>query len=64
MAGRPAGKRALVTAAAQGIGRAAAPAFAAEGASVPAVDIAVYLASDEALFTTGAIQVIDGGFTL
>ena len=40
MAGRLAGKRALVTAAAQGIGRAAALAFAAEGASVLATDIA------------------------
>jgi 2-keto-3-deoxy-L-fuconate dehydrogenase len=26
--------------------------------------LAVYLASDEAHFTTGAIHVIDGGFTL
>jgi 2-keto-3-deoxy-L-fuconate dehydrogenase len=41
MAGRLAGKRALVTAAAQGIGRATALAFAAEGASVLATDIAV-----------------------
>lgn len=32
--GRLAGKRALVTAAAQGIGRATAEMFAAEGASV------------------------------
>jgi 2-keto-3-deoxy-L-fuconate dehydrogenase len=40
MAGRLAGKRALVTAAGQGIGRAAALAFAAEGASVLATDIA------------------------
>jgi 2-keto-3-deoxy-L-fuconate dehydrogenase len=40
MAGRLAGKRALVTAAAQGIGRATALAFAAEGASVLAADIA------------------------
>ncbi|MGH7053527.1 MAG: SDR family oxidoreductase [Stellaceae bacterium] len=39
MAGRLAGKRALVTAAGQGIGRAAALAFAAEGASVLATDI-------------------------
>jgi 2-keto-3-deoxy-L-fuconate dehydrogenase len=40
MTGRLEGKRALVTAAAQGIGRAAALAFAAEGASVLATDIA------------------------
>ena len=40
MTGRLAGKRALVTAAGQGIGRAAALAFAAEGASVLATDIA------------------------
>ena len=39
MAGRLAGKAALVTAAAQGIGRATALAFAREGASVVATDI-------------------------
>jgi 2-keto-3-deoxy-L-fuconate dehydrogenase len=39
MAGRLAGKKALVTAAAAGIGRATALAFAAEGASVVATDI-------------------------
>lgn len=39
MAGRLEGKRALVTAAAQGIGRATALAFAAEGATVVATDI-------------------------
>jgi 2-keto-3-deoxy-L-fuconate dehydrogenase len=38
MAGRLAGRRALVTAAAQGIGRATALAFAAEGAQVVATD--------------------------
>jgi 2-keto-3-deoxy-L-fuconate dehydrogenase len=38
MAGRLAGKRAFVTAAAQGIGRATALAFAAEGAEVVATD--------------------------
>ena len=39
MSGRLAGKIALVTAAAQGIGRASAELFAAEGATVHAVDI-------------------------
>ena len=39
MAGRLAGKTALVTAAAQGIGRATALAFAAEGATVTATDL-------------------------
>jgi 2-keto-3-deoxy-L-fuconate dehydrogenase len=39
MAGRLAGKSALITAAAQGIGRAAALAYAAEGARVFATDI-------------------------
>ncbi len=39
MAGRLMGKTAVVTAAAQGIGRASALAFAAEGASVTASDI-------------------------
>jgi 2-keto-3-deoxy-L-fuconate dehydrogenase len=39
MAGRLAGKRALLTAAGQGIGRASALAFAAEGADVLATDI-------------------------
>lgn len=39
MAGRLAGKRAFVTAAAKGIGRAIALAFAAEGAEVVATDI-------------------------
>jgi 2-keto-3-deoxy-L-fuconate dehydrogenase len=41
MTGRLAGKRAVVTAAAQGIGRATALVFAAEGAKVFATDIAV-----------------------
>jgi 2-keto-3-deoxy-L-fuconate dehydrogenase len=41
MAGRLAGKRAIVTAAAQGIGRASAEAFVREGAHVIATDINV-----------------------
>ena len=43
MAGRLAGKAALVTAAAQGIGRATAVALAREGASVVATDISMTL---------------------
>ncbi|MGH6893227.1 MAG: SDR family NAD(P)-dependent oxidoreductase, partial [Dongiaceae bacterium] len=39
MSGRLDGKKALVTAAAQGIGRATAERFAAEGATVIATDI-------------------------
>ena len=39
MAGRLAGKRAVITAAAQGIGRSSAEMFAAEGAEVIATDI-------------------------
>ena len=39
MVHRLTGKRALVTAAAQGIGRATARAFAAEGAQVIATDV-------------------------
>jgi 2-keto-3-deoxy-L-fuconate dehydrogenase len=52
MTGRLAGKKALVTAAAQGIGRAATLAFAAEGASVVATDI--NLAKLEELMPAGA----------
>jgi 2-keto-3-deoxy-L-fuconate dehydrogenase len=39
MTGRLAGKKAIITAAAQGIGRATAEAFLAEGAEVIATDI-------------------------
>jgi 2-keto-3-deoxy-L-fuconate dehydrogenase len=52
MAGRLSGKKAVVTAAAQGIGRAAALAFAAEGADVVATD--VNLAKLEELKRQGA----------
>lgn len=53
MAGRLAGKRAVVTAAGQGIGRATARAFAAEGASVVATDIDDGLLSRLAADTEG-----------
>src|SRR5207248_2547703 len=62
MAGRLEGKRALVTAAAQGIGRATALAFAAEGASVLATDIAGEKLADlaEAFVATRRLDVRDG----
>ncbi len=62
MAGRLDGKRALVTAAAQGIGRATALAFAAEGASVLATDIAEAKVADlaEAFVATRRLDVTDG----
>jgi len=61
MAGRLDGKKALVTAAAQGIGRATALAFAAEGASVLATDIAEEKLADmaEALVATRRLDVMD-----
>src|SRR6202047_4557477 len=63
MAGRLAGKRALVTAAAQGIGRATALAFAAEGASVLATDIAEDKLAPlaDALIATRHLAVTDEG---
>jgi 2-keto-3-deoxy-L-fuconate dehydrogenase len=63
MAGRLAGKRALVTAAGQGIGRAAALAFAAEGASVLATDIAEDKLAPlaESLIATRHLDVTDEG---
>lgn len=63
MAGRLSGKRALVTAAAQGIGRASALAFAAEGASVTAVDLNEAKLADLAAasgIVTSCLDVTDG----
>ena len=35
-----------------------------DGETLSPASLAVYLASDESAFTTGAIHIIDGGFTL
>ena len=61
MAGRLAGKRAFVTAAAQGIGRATALAFAAEGAEVIATDKDAAKLSDLAApgLTTRTLDMLD-----
>jgi len=61
MAGRLEGKRALVTAAGQGIGRATALAFAAEGANVLATDIAADKLADlpDALIATRVLDARD-----
>jgi 2-keto-3-deoxy-L-fuconate dehydrogenase len=61
MAGRLAGKRCFVTAAGQGIGRASALAYAAEGASVVATDLSAdKLAGLEAAgIETMALNVLD-----
>ena len=63
MSGRLAGKRCLVTAAGQGIGRASALAFAAEGAEVIATDIneeaLAGLAKEDAAITTERLDVLD-----
>jgi 2-keto-3-deoxy-L-fuconate dehydrogenase len=61
MSGRLKGKKALVTAAGQGIGRATALAFAAEGAAVIATDIDVAkLAGLPAAVTARRLDVLDG----
>ena len=61
MAGRLAGKTAFVTAAAQGIGRASALAFAAEGARVIATDVNEAKLADlkAANLTTKRLDVMD-----
>ena len=63
MSGRLQGKRALVSAAAQGIGAATARAFAAEGAEVVATDISAEKLADLARvpgITTRVLDVTDG----
>lgn len=59
MAGRLAGKTALITAAAQGIGRASAQLFAAEGARVIATDIAEEKLAGLDGCTTRRLDVLD-----
>jgi short-subunit dehydrogenase involved in D-alanine esterification of teichoic acids len=68
--GRLRGKAAIITGAARGIGRAAAVAFAREGADVMGIDIAgsvsrtpavVFLASDEAYMVSGATYDVTAG---
>src|SRR5215471_6967651 len=61
MAGQLEGKRALVTAAGQGIGRATALAYAAEGATVLATDIAPEKLADlpDALIATRVLDARD-----
>jgi 2-keto-3-deoxy-L-fuconate dehydrogenase len=54
--GRLAGKRALVTAAGQGIGRATALAMAAEGAKVFATDINPETLAEVQTASTGQIE--------
>jgi 2-keto-3-deoxy-L-fuconate dehydrogenase len=61
MTGRLKGKRCLVTAAGQGIGRATAEAFAAEGASVVATDIDEGALASLAGMETQRLDVTDAG---
>lgn len=64
MTGRLSGKKAVVTAAGQGIGRATALAFAREGARVLATDINEEtlgsLKAENAAIATGHLDVLDG----
>lgn len=60
MPGRLAGKRALITAAAQGIGRASAEAFLREGATVIATDVNATALTTLAGADTRVLDVTDG----
>ena len=59
MAGRLAGKRAVITAAGQGIGRASAEAFIREGADVVATDLSDALLADLGGCTARPLDVAD-----
>ncbi|MGB0922182.1 MAG: SDR family oxidoreductase [Alphaproteobacteria bacterium] len=61
MSGRLAGKKILCTAAGQGIGKATAEAFVAEGADVLATDINAAALENVAGAQTQALDVTDGG---
>ena len=60
MSGRLTGKKALVTAAGQGIGRSSAEAFAREGAHVIATDINAGLLASWGAAETAVLDVTDG----
>lgn len=60
MGGRLSGKKALITAAGQGIGRASAIAFAAEGADVIATDVSEEKLAGIEGVTTRRLDVTDG----
>ena len=60
MAGRLSGKKVVITAAAQGIGRASAELFAAEGASVIATDINAAKLGELKGVVTERLDVLDG----
>ncbi|MFO1069212.1 MAG: SDR family oxidoreductase [Geminicoccaceae bacterium] len=61
MAGRLSGKKVVITAAAQGIGRASAELFLAEGASVIATDINAAKLAELKGCTTERLDVMDAG---